>query len=98
MSCAISLQAEQPDKLAMYRDKAHQELDKFIDRLAQKLLQEEPLTLREISDAFQENKSELFGGLLQEFIRMHHLEHCQQEFCHCPDCGRLLRKRILATG
>lgn len=97
MNCAISLQAEQPDKLVMYRDKAHQELDKFIDRLAPKLLQEEPLTLREISDAFQENKSELFGGLLQEFIRMHHLEHCRQEFCHCPDCGRLLRKKRVSS-
>jgi hypothetical protein len=74
MNCAALSQVEQSDKLAMYRDKAHQELDKFIDRLAPKLLQEEPLSLQEISDAFQENKGEMLGGLLQEFIRMHLLE------------------------
>jgi len=52
MNCAVLPQVKQPDKLAMYRDKAHRELDKFIDRLAPKLLQEDPLTLQEISDAF----------------------------------------------
>ncbi len=86
MSC-VPLQENQPDKLAMYRDKAHRELDKFIDRLAPRLLQEEPLTLREISDAFQENKSELLGGLLRDFIQTHLLEQSRQTSCECPKCG-----------
>ncbi len=87
MSCAL-LQTNQPDKLAMYRDNAHRELDKFIDRLAPKLLQEEPLTLREISDVFQENKPEMLGGLLQEFIQTHLLEQHSQIICECPQCGK----------
>ncbi len=88
------LQPAFPDKLAMYRDKAHQELDKFIDRLAPKLLQEEPLTLREISAAFQENKPELLGDLLQDFIEIHHLESCEQTVCNCPECNTpLIKKR-----
>ena len=92
MSC-VSLQANQPDKLAMYRDKAHRELDKFIDRLAPRLLQEKPLTLREISDAFQENKSELLGGLLRDFIQTHLLEQGRQTSCECPGCGKPAYKK-----
>jgi len=88
------LQPAPTDKLAMYRDKAHQELDKFINRLAPKLLQDEPLTLREISTAFQENKPELLGGLLQDFIETHHLESCEQTVCDCPKCNTpLIKKR-----
>jgi hypothetical protein len=93
MNCAVLPQVEQPDKLAMYRDKAHRELDKFIDRLAPKLLQEDPLTLQEISDAFQENKGEMLGGLLEEFIRTHLLEKHQQTRCDCPECGKLVYKK-----
>lgn len=77
----------------MYRDKAYQELDKFIDRLAPKLLQEEPLTLREISDAFQESKPEMLGGLLQEFIQTHLLEKRHQTSCACPECGKRTHKK-----
>ena len=92
MNC-VPLQKNRPDKLAMYRDKAHRELDKFIDRLAPKLLQEKPLTLREISDIFQENKSELLGGLLRDFIQMHLLEQSQQTSCECPKCGKPAYKK-----
>jgi hypothetical protein len=92
MTAALKLAL--PDKLAMYRDKAHQELDKFIDRMAPQLLQEEPLTLREISATFQENKSELLGDLLQDFIEIHHLESCGQTVCNCPECKTpLIKKR-----
>ena len=88
------LQPAPTDKLAMYRDKAHQELDKFINRLAPKLLQDEPLTLREISAVFQENKPELLGGLLQDFIETHHLESCEKTVCDCPKCNTpLIKKR-----
>ncbi len=87
------IQPASTDKLAMYRDKAHQELDKFIDRLAPKLLQEEPLTLREISTAFQKNKPELLGGLLQDFIETHHLEGCEQTVCDCPKCSTAVIKK-----
>jgi hypothetical protein len=90
---SAALQLVSTDKLTMYRDKAHQELDKFIDRLAPKLLQEDPLTLREISDAFQENRSELLGGLLRDFLGVHHLESLEQELCECPQCKKRLRKK-----
>lgn len=90
---SVALQQKKPDKLTMYRDKAHQAVDKFVDQLAPKLLQDEPLTLREISDAFQEHKAELFGAILQDFIQMHHLEKCEQTVCDCPECGRSLVKK-----
>ncbi len=60
----------------MYRKKAHEAVDKFVDQLAPKLLQEDPLTLQEISDAIEEHKGEMLGAVLQEFIQTHHLEKC----------------------
>lgn len=87
------LQLNPTDKLAMYRDKAHQELDQFIDNLAPKLLQEEPLTLRELSETFQENKPELLGGLLQDFIETQYFESRGQTVCDCPNCGKPLVKK-----
>ena len=77
----------------MYRKLAHRAVDKFVDQLAPKLLQDEPLTLREISDAFQENKAEMLGVILQDFIQMRHLEQCEQTVCDCPSCGKSVIKK-----
>lgn len=84
---------KRPDKLTMYRKKAHEAVDKFVDQLAPKLLRDEPLTLREISDTFQEHKAEMLGTILQDFIQMHHLEKCEQTICDCPNCGKSVIKK-----
>lgn len=76
-------------KLEMYRKKAHKELDKFVDSLAPELLAEKPLTLKEISDAFQEKKPDFLGGLLQDFVQVHHHESYEKKICDCPRCGNL---------
>jgi hypothetical protein len=80
-------------KLEMYRKKAHEELDKFVDNLAPELLAEKPLTLKEISDAFQNKKPDFLGGLLQDFVRVHHHESYEKKICDCPRCGKQVRKK-----
>ena len=82
------------DKLSMYRERAHKAVDKLVDQLAPKLLQDEPLTLLEISDAIQEHKADLLGAILQDFVQMRHLEQCEQTVCDCPNCGKpVIKKR-----
>ena len=85
------------DKLSMYRRKAHDEIDKFIDEIAPVLMNENPLTLKEISDAFQEKRGELLGGLLRDFVEIHHQEILEQENCDCPNCKKTIRKKRNAT-
>ena len=93
MSSAALCQAKQPDNLGMFRDKAHQTLDAFIDQLAPGLLQEEPLTLLEISEIFQEHKGDMLGQMFADFIRVHLLEQHQEEFSNCPKCNRPVKKK-----
>lgn len=80
-------------KLEMYRKKAHKELDKFVDSLAPELLAEKLLTLKEISDAFQEKKPDFLGGLLQDFVQVHHHESYEKKICDCPRCSKQVRKK-----
>lgn len=79
--------------LERYRHMAHKELDKLIDKLAPLLLSQKPLTLMEISEAFQSERLEFLGALFSDFIKVHHQELVEQEFCDCPQCGKLLKKR-----
>ena len=82
-----------PDKLSMYRKKAHEAVDKFVDILTPKLLREEPLILQEISDTIEEYKGEMVGVVLPEFIHALHLEKREQTACPCPTCGETVVKK-----
>lgn len=90
---SIALPRQQIDKVTMYRERAHQVVDKFVDQLAPKLMEDESLTLHEISDVFQEHKAEMFGAIMEEFIRLHHLEKCAQQSSPCPTCGKTVSKK-----
>ncbi len=81
------------DKLTMFRDKAHQITDTWVDSLAPALCGDKPLTMTEISALFEEKKAELLGSLVEQFIGVHHRETTEQRSAPCPKCGKLCLAR-----
>lgn len=81
-----------PDKLAVFRDKARQIADSWVDTLAPELLGK-PMTMAEISALFEERKAELTGALVKEFVEVHHQETFEQQTAPCPQCGKLCRAK-----
>lgn len=83
--------ASAKDKLAMFRDKALQMMDQWVNSLAPALLGDKPLTLEDISSLFEEKKKELLSALVTDFIEVHHQELCEQGLAPCPNCGKLCK-------
>lgn len=82
-----------PDKLTMFRDKAHKIADSWVDSLAPALCGDKSLTLSEISDLFEGKKAEFMGSLVKEFIGAHHQETIEQSLAPCPKCGKLCKAK-----
>ena len=82
------------NKIEDFRQMAHEELDRFIDKLIPFLESEKPMTLQEISDLFQKEKHQLLGGLLQRAVEINHRDCMEGKNDKCPLCGRkATRKR-----
>jgi hypothetical protein len=79
-------------QLERFRDMAHKEVDKLVDSLKEDLLCEQPLSIGEISQSFQEKKQSFLGDLLEDFIRVHHQELFEQEIASCPLCGKQVKR------
>lgn len=85
--------SRQHRQLERFRDMAYKEVDKLLDSLREDLLSETALSIREISQSFQEKKLAFFGDVLQDFIRVHHEELFGQQIASCPLCGKKLSKQ-----
>lgn len=86
------LLASSPDKLTMFRDKARQIADSWVDSLAPELLGK-PMTMAQISALFEERKADLTGALVKEFIGVHHQESLEQQTALCPQCEKVCRAK-----
>ena len=85
------------DLLATFRQEARALMDEFIDKLAPHLMGK-PMNLSEISDLFQEKRTELLGKLMEGFIKSQHSDLCSEEFSSCPGCGRQLKAEKSPRG
>lgn len=94
-ACAVlSLSAiRQKHLLEAFREMAHKATDQLVDDLADKLLSEKPLSLLEISQAFEENKQEFLGRLFSDFIALHHKDLLEQQSAPCPRCDKKVKKQ-----
>ena len=93
-AAAVNLNlVRQHRRLEHFRDMAHKEVDKLVDSLKEDLLSEQSLTIRQISESFQEKKQGFLGELLEEFIQVHHQELFEQGTASCPVCGKELKKQ-----
>lgn len=94
VAAALNLNlVRQHRQLERFRDMAHKEVDKLVDSLKEDLLCEESLTIRQISESFQQKKQVFLGDLLEEFICVHHQELFEQETASCPVCKKELKKQ-----
>mgnify|MGYP000580150539 CR=1 FL=1 len=68
-------------------------VDQFVEAITPKLAHAGKMTLRELSDLFQEQKQQFFGQMLQGFIQLLHRDTLNQEYAACPECGKQHKKR-----
>ena len=90
---ALAAPAADKDKVSMFRDKAHQVADQWVESLASALTDDKPMSMEEISALFEEKKAELMGALVKDFIAVRHSEELEQQTAPCPQCGKVWKSK-----
>ena len=77
-----------------FRHMIHDEVDKWVDRIIDEVFEDgkEP-TIMELSQLFSETKQEFFGACFQALIEQKYAGLLEQEYCLCPQCGKVCKKR-----
>ena len=71
----------------------HSALDKALAGLKDYFLSESKMTLKEMSDLFQDKKQEIASSMLQEFIQGKYASLLEQTHADCSQCGKTIRKQ-----
>lgn len=97
---AYSLLRLPRDEAEEFRAMAHRELDRWIDEhIAGLFERDKPPTLKEMSEIFQNSRSQLLGACLEGLAERIHATALEQVWADCPRCGRRVRrKRVQAKG
>ena len=75
------------------REKVHNLLDQWLDRLEDSM--EDEITLEEITNAIFSLREELLGSMTEILLSKKHQEIINQDTISCPGCGRILNSRGL---
>jgi hypothetical protein len=89
----IPIHGEKNSHLEQLRERAHDIMDDFVDKLSASLSSDEPKSLEEISEIFQQKRTELLGNVLEELINTHYTEAAEVREAACPQCGRTIKAR-----
>jgi hypothetical protein len=76
-----------------FRQMIHEEVDKWIDKLAFVFEESKRPTLTELSDLFTATRGEFLSGCLQHLVNHKYGDLLQEENAPCPQCGKMHKKR-----
>jgi acyl carrier protein phosphodiesterase len=81
------------DQKESFKQMLHDELDNWIDGIEDVFDTDKQPTVMELSELFTETRQKFLGNCLQILIEHKYSEQLHQEFCNCPKCGALCKKR-----
>jgi len=81
------------DDKEQFRQMLHDELDEWVDELLPLFDEDRQPTIMQISELFTETRQKFLGACVQRLIEQRYADLLNQEYCPCPKCGKLCKKR-----
>lgn len=79
----------------IFRERAHQALDAFLDRLEDAMMAEDGAlpTLWSVTETVRQERAELTASVVQAYLERRYRSYFQQEYAFCPGCNKTLKAR-----
>ena len=81
------------DSIEEFRQMSHKKLDEWIDTLDAKFAENPSPTMKDLSNLFQETRSQFMSACMQAAINRLYPSYIEQEWADCPLCGKAVHRK-----